>query len=274
MNSSIINNYAQFFPQHLSKIRFNLRKIALNALDLAITSVMPKNLMEYSLKVDDSLLFIQNDEFDLSTFEEIYIIGGGKAVAHMTSYLEKFLHKAPEIEYKGVINIPEGLSITNLNISDSIQINRASHPIPNVNGMIGVQKMKKLIKNSAQNSLIIFLLSGGGSALLPLPKKGITLEDLRTLNKLLLESGARIQEINVIRKHLSEIKGGNLARFIFNTSQATLVSLVISDVVGNNLDSIASGPSVPDSSTFKDVLDILNKYRLLKKVPSSIRSLV
>jgi len=274
MSPSIIKNYSQLFPPHLSKPQSRLRKTILKALELAINSVMPENLMEQSIKIEGSKLIIQNNEFDLNTFEDICIIGGGKAVAHMAAYLERILSNVPNIKYKGIINIPEGLTIDDLNLTDSIQINYASHPIPNKVGMNGVRKMRELLKASSKNNLIIFLVSGGGSALLPLPRKGILLEDLQTINTLLLESGASIREINIIRKHLSNFKGGNLARMIFEINQGTLISLIISDVVGNDLDSIASGPSVPDSSTFTEVNTILKKYQLVEKVPQSIRSLV
>ncbi|TFG02113.1 MAG: DUF4147 domain-containing protein [Promethearchaeota archaeon] len=274
MSPSIIKNYSQLLPSHLSKPQLLLRKTILHSLELAITSVMPNNLMEKSLKIENEKLIVQKDEYNLKNFEEIYIIGGGKATAHMAAFLGKLLSKIPNIMYKGIINIPDGLEIDHLDLDDYIQINYASHPIPNKTGMYGVQKMLELIKASSKNSLIIFLVSGGGSALLPLPRDSIQLEDLQVINNLLLESGASIHEINIIRKHLSGIKGGNLARLLFNTSQGTLVALIISDVVGNDLDSIASGPSVPDPSTFNDVRNILKKYDLLEKIPSSISSLI
>ena len=130
--------------------------------------------------------------------------------------------------------------------------------------------MLEFVKKSSKKDLIICLISGGGSALLPSPKAGISLRDLQEVNSLLLASGASIHEINAVRKHLSDFKGGNLAKALFNSSGATLISLIISDVVGNNLDSIASGPTVPDRTTFKDAIDILKKYSIHYKVPKSV----
>jgi glycerate 2-kinase len=274
MPPPIIKNYSQLLPSHLSKPQSVLRKKILEVLELAIESVMPKKLMEQSLKIENNKLIIQNCEFNLKIYKDICIIGGGKAVAHMVAYLDELLLKVPNIKYNGVINIPYGLIIDNLSLTKSIQVNYASHPIPDKAGVTGVLKMKQLIKTNSKNCLIIFLVSGGGSALLPLPRNTIELEDLQVMNTLLLKSGAAIHEINIVRKHLSEIKGGNLARLIYNTNKATVVSLIISDVVGNNLDSIASGPTVADSSTFKDVVNILKKYKLFKEVPNSIQSLV
>jgi glycerate 2-kinase len=274
MNPAFIKNYLDLIPPYLTESQSLLRKTILNALELAIKSVMPKNLMAKALKIENGTLIIQNDQFPLKNFKDICIIGGGKAVAHMTAYLEKILSNVPGIKYRGIINVPENLFIDNLELSESIQINFASHPIPNESGVIGVRKMIELINSSSKKSLILFLVSGGGSALLPFPRREIQLKDLQVINALLLDSGASIHEINVIRKHLSDLKGGNLARKIFEVNKGTLISLIISDVVGNDLDSIASGPSVADSSTFKDVFTILNKYELFDKVPNSIRSLV
>ncbi len=274
MNPIFIKNYSELIPPYLSESQSLLRKTILNVLELAITSVMPQNLMAKALKIENGKLIIKNNQFSLKDFKDICIIGGGKAVAHMTAYLEKLLSTIPDIKYKGIINVPENLAIDDLELTDSIQINFTSHPIPNESGVIGVRKMMNLINSSSKKSLVLFLVSGGGSALLPLPRKEIQLKDLQAINSLLLESGASIHEINIIRKHLSDLKGGNLARKIFKTNKGTLISLIISDVVGNNLDSIASGPSVADSSTFNDVYAILNKYGLFDRIPKSIHSLV
>jgi glycerate-2-kinase len=132
----------------------------------------------------------------------------------------------------------------------------------------------KIVEQSTRKDLIICLISGGGSALLPLPKEGVSLEDLQIINSFLLASGASIHEINTIRKHLSNFKGGNLAKKLYNSSNATLLSLIISDVVGNKLDSIASGPTVPDLTTFNEAIDILKKYNILDKIPSSAKSVL
>jgi hydroxypyruvate reductase/glycerate 2-kinase len=274
MTLNIIKNYSELLYPSLTKSQLDLRKKGLESLELALKSVMPNKLMRQSLKIDNYKLIIQNTEFNLRNFEEILIIGGGKAVAQMAMFLDKIFLRLPKIKYRGLINIPEDLALKKLNISDSIKINHASHPIPSESGIIGVKRMIDLVKESSSNSLIIFLLSGGASALLPMPKRNITIEDLKIINSLLLKSGASIQEINIVRKHISDIKGGNLARIIFNSTGAMLLSLIISDVVGNNLESIGSGPTVPDSSTYKDTLGILKKYDLLNKIPNSISSLL
>ncbi|MFX1324531.1 MAG: glycerate kinase [Promethearchaeota archaeon] len=266
----VINN-SDLLLKDLDKEQLYLRKFALKLLETAIDAVKPSKLIEKSVKVQNNKLIIQRDEFDLRNFKKIYIIGGGKATAEMAFTLEKILLSINEIEYEGIINVPEGTPNNKLLKETNLTINYASHPIPNEGGLKGVISMLKMVEKSQKDDLIFCLISGGGSALLPLPKPGINLDDLKKVNSLLLASGASIQEINVIRKHISEIKGGNLAKKIFESSGATLISLIISDVVGDNLDSIASGPTVPDSSTFKDALDILDKYGIIDRIPISVR---
>ncbi len=270
----LIKNTTQLLSSKLDETQLNLRKIGLVALKKAINSVKPKRIIEKSIKIQQNKLIIKNDIYDLNNFEKIYIIGGGKATAEMALSLEEILINYSNIAYQGLINVPEGLEIEEMDLKSKIRIIFASHPIPNEAGLKGTKSMMELVNNSTSKDLIFCLISGGGSALLPLPKENISLEDLQKLNSLLLASGASIHEINTIRKHLSDFKGGNLARSIYNTSKATLISLIISDVVGNDLDSIASGPTVPDSTTFRDAYDLLLSYNLLKKIPKSIKLVI
>ncbi|MFX1568592.1 MAG: glycerate kinase [Promethearchaeota archaeon] len=269
-----IKNISQLFPDNLSKNQKSLRKTALQALDNSIYAVKPQIMMERILKLRKTKLILKDDEFDLTKYKKIYIIGGGKATAEMTFSLEKNLVAYQDIDYEGIINIPKNASEFKSFENSKIIINFASHPIPDEQGLEGTKAMMELIERSTENDLIFCLISGGGSALLPLPKRTITLKDLQKVNSLLLSSGASIHEINTIRKHLSDFKGGNLAKKIYNSSGATLISLIISDVVGDNLDSIASGPTVPDETTFKDALEIIEKYDLEKQMPKSVIELL
>ncbi|MFX1410771.1 MAG: glycerate kinase [Promethearchaeota archaeon] len=264
-----IKNTSQLLTKQLSEDLYYLRQIGINSIEKALNSVHPKVLIEKAVKIHHNKLYIMIDEYPLNDFENIYIIGGGKATAEMTISLEKILLGA-NINYKGIINIPKGLDVDQSRLSGRIKVNYASHPIPSLNGIVGTKQMIRIIKNASPKDLIFCLISGGGSALLPLPKKTITLKDIQETNLLLLASGASIHEINVIRKHLSDFKGGNLAKKLYDSSGATLISLIISDVVGDKLDSIASGPTVPDITTFKDAIDILKKYKIYNKVPSSV----
>jgi hydroxypyruvate reductase len=148
-----------------------------------------------------------------------------------------------------------------------IHVQEAGHPLPDENGFKGAQEIVRLLSNLTERDLVIFLISGGGSALLPSPRPGITLEEKQRVTDLLLRSGATIQEINVLRKHLSVLKGGGLARIAY---PATLISLILSDVIGDPLDAIASGPTVPDPTRFEDCARILARYELWEKIPPPV----
>ncbi len=269
-----VKNLSQLTPNTIKEENLSLRKVGLNSLEIALNSVQAEKLFKETVKIFKDKLLICNEEFDLRTFREVLVIGGGKASAQMAAAIEELLKDYSKINFKGLINIPNSLIINNRFTSSKIRMNLASHPIPNESGVNGTNLMFSYVDNTTKDDLIIFLLSGGGSALLPMPKKDITLADLQKTNSLLIASGASIHEINTIRKHLSDFKGGNLAKKIYESSGATVITLIISDVVGNNLESIASGPTVPDMTTFKDSYHILKKYDLVSKVPSRVKQLI
>ncbi len=193
-------------------------------------------------------------------FKRIYIVGAGKATAPMAKAVEDAFDGRIK---KGIINVKYGFS-EELKYTEVIE---AGHPLPDYNGMKGAKQIIALLNHLDKNDLVFSLISGGGSALLPLPAGDITLEEKQKLTQLLLECGASIDEINVIRKHISLSKGGQMARAAF---PAKVINLMVSDVVGDKMDIIASGPFVPDPSTFSDAFDILKKYELIKRVPESI----
>lgn len=267
-----IKNTSELLRKDLDEEQLYLRTLAIEALERAIHAVKPQKLIEKAIKIQDYLLTIQNDEYNLKKFKRISIIGGGKASAEMAFSLEQLLLNNSNLTCEGIINVPKGTANSELLKRSNIKINYAAHPVPDKNGLEGTKSMIKIIETSNKDDLIICLISGGGSALLLLPKPGISLQDLQMTNSLLLASGASIHEINTIRKHLSDFKGGNLAKRLYNTSRATLISIIISDVVGDKLDSIASGPTVPDLTTFKEAVDILRQYKLHEKIPQSVRN--
>lgn len=248
-----------------------MRRLGLEALIEGIESVLPSNLIENSVKIQKELLIIQNSNFNLSNYKKIVIIGGGKATGNMAYTL---IHKLPQnIPVTGIINVPKDQIFPSVLFSPSkhakITVNFTTHPIPNEVGMEGVQKMINLIEKEPEDILIFTLISGGGSALLPLPAGNVKLEDIIVVNRLLLESGANIEEINCIRKHLSAFKGGNLAKISQNH---TMICLILSDVIGNRLDVIASGPTVPDPSTFLEAQTIARKYNIWDTFPETIKT--
>jgi glycerate-2-kinase len=269
-----VKNFGELTPVNINIKSSILRFVGWEALEIALRSVEPEKLLQNAVKIVKEKLKIQNDTFDLNTFREILVIGGGKASGQMALAIEVLLKNYPKINYTGLINIPNNLDLKIPSPSSKIRMNLASHPIPDKNGFNGTKNMFNLIENTTKDDLIIILLSGGGSALLPMPKQEVTLEDLQTTNSLLLDSGASIHEINTVRKHLSDFKGGKFAKKVYDSSKATVIALIISDVVGNNLETIASGPTIPDLTTFKDAYDVIEKYKLVNNIPISVKQLI
>ena len=189
----------------------------------------------------------------LREFDRVYIVGAGKAASGMAYALSSILDNKVAA---GAITVPRG---TKAKIK-RVLVTEASHPIPDDAGIEGTKKILSILRKADQNDLVIVLISGGGSALMPLPASGISLADKQKITSSLLRSGASIHEINSVRKHLSAVKGGQLLRHV--NKSCTSLSLVLSDVIGDDLGIIASGPTYPDSSTFGDALNILRKYRI------------
>ncbi|KXB03521.1 hypothetical protein AKJ47_02100 [candidate division MSBL1 archaeon SCGC-AAA261G05] len=228
----------------------------------AIASVNPSSAVHHRLRLEGEKLIVGNQEFDLSETGKIIVAGGGKASGKMAEALEEILgYKITE----GVINIPEGTA-SKYNLG-KIELVEAGHPLPTEGSVRGAEKIMGLVSDLDSQDLVICLLSGGGSALMTLPVDGVTLDELQETTQLLLKSGASIQEVNSVRKHLSKIKGGQLARAIH---PARSITLIISDVVGDRLDTIASGPTYPDSTTYPDALEVIEKYGLTNQVPESV----
>ncbi len=200
-------------------------------------------------------------EIDLARFDSVVIVGGGKATAPMAKALEDLLGERVR---KGVISVKYGFT-EKLSI---IEVMEAGHPIPDENGVKSTRRILDILKESGERELVFSLISGGGSALLPQPAGGITLAEKQAITKSLLDCGATIEEINTIRKHISAAKGGQMARLAY---PATTVNLMLSDVIGDRMDVIASGPFVPDPSTFGEAWEIIEKYKL-RDVPESIRA--
>ncbi|RLB60508.1 MAG: glycerate kinase [Deltaproteobacteria bacterium] len=211
-------------------------------------------------QLNGEMLTVDGRAYDLKQFEKIFVIGAGKAGASMAKAIEDLLGERISV---GLINVKYG----HVEQLAKIRIQEAGHPVPDENGITGAQEIYKLASSADTKTLVICLLSGGGSALMPLPVDGVSLEDKQETTKVLLACGATIHEINTIRKHLSVIKGGGLAKAVY---PATLVTLVLSDVVGDDLDSIASGPCVPDPRTFEDCQEILSKYSIADQIPAPV----
>ncbi len=206
-------------------------------------------------------LIVGKTRYRLSRYERIIVLGAGKAGATMTLALEKLLGKRIA---GGLVNVKYGHTAP----LKRVEINECGHPVPDEAGVRGSERIAKMAAEAGEKDLVLCVVSGGASALMPAPAAGISLADKQAVTKLLLACGANIHEINSVRKHLSTLKGGQLARLAI---PATVVTLMLSDVIGDNLDVIGSGPTTPDLSTFADALGILKKYGLLDKAPGSVR---
>jgi glycerate 2-kinase len=220
----------------------------------------PERLVKNKVSIQDSTLIVEGREYRLNNYENIYVVGGGKACAPMAKAIEELLGDRLE---NGIIVVKynHGLPLK------KIETVEASHPIPDQNGERGASDILRLLSRTGEKDLVICLISGGGSALLVQPHKEITLQDIQTTSAELLVCGATIDEINTVRKHLSSLKGGQLAKAAY---PSTLITLILSDVVGDPMDIIASGPTVPDESTFEDAYEIIQKYSLEEKILNSV----
>jgi hydroxypyruvate reductase len=218
----------------------NLREDAFRIIKSSIDSVLPEKAIQQELE-------------NLSLDDNIHIVSIGKAAWRMAKAAKEFLKN----------KVKDGIVITKYGHSQGdiggLQIYEAGHPIPDENTIKSTKKAIELVENLREDDVVLFLVSGGGSALFELPVEGVTLEDIKNVTDMLLKSGANIVEINTVRKHLSRVKGGNFAKLV---EPAKIYSLVLSDVLGDRLDSIASGPAYPDSTTIKDVEKIIKKYDL------------
>lgn len=262
--TTIIKNLEQLVQNGQTQADKKAREFALKSLEAAVNAVDPKKLIMSKLVLKGSILRVNCYSFDLNRFKNIYVIGGGKAGGSMAEALETILGERIKIGY---VNVPRGSK----HQTRIVKLNEAGHPIPDDSGVEGVKHMLEIAERAEENDLIICLISGGGSSLMPLPRNGITLADKRKITEDLLKCGATISEINTVRKHISGFKGGWLAKKAY---PATVLNLVLSDVLGDPLEFIASGPTVPDSTTFSDAVKILKKYRLWEKSPESIKKVL
>ena len=228
----------------------------------ALSAVDGREAVKRTLSLQGDMLNVGPQSYDLTQFKNIYIIGAGKATHAMALGMEELLG---ERITGGIINVRRGGTLP----LKRVQVNEAGHPIPDEAGVRGTEEILGLVSGLREGDLAICLLSGGGSALLVAPVEGVSLADKRLTTQLLLKSGATIREVNAVRKHISRVKGGQLAKAVH---PATLITLLISDVVGDHLDVIASGPTVPDPTTFADALGVIERYGLGGSLPRSVIS--
>ncbi|MGA2318462.1 MAG: glycerate kinase [Thermodesulfobacteriota bacterium] len=243
-----------------------MKRMAKDIFSKALSAVDPSKILKDRIRIEKDRLWIRIEEnseknFDLNTFHKIFLVGTGKASNSMAKAVEEIFGDRMT---KGVVTTKYG----HLLPLKKTEIIEAGHPIPDQKGYEGAKKIQGLLKKSGPKDLVIFILSGGGSALLPFPADGIELKEKQEMTQLLLDCGADIKEINTIRKHISRMKGGWLTRWAY---PSTVIGFILSDVVGDQLDVIGSGPTVPDPSTFEEAWEILKKYDLLNEIAPSIQ---
>ncbi len=232
----------------------------LEIFNAALAAVDPYRAVLNFAKIEDDCLHAGDACYDLSTFSRIIVIGAGKATARMALAVEALLGERLSA---GLIVVKDGHTLP----LSTIEQVEAAHPVPNAAGEAGTKRILEMVQQADAKTLVICLLSGGASALLVAPAEGVTLRDKQEITTLLLNAGASIGELNAVRKHLSAVKGGRLAQA---AHPAQLLTMILSDVIGDRLDVIASGPTAPDGSTYDEALSVIAKYGLEKKIPPRI----
>jgi len=238
-----------------------LRSHALRIFRAALCAADPVEAVLRHVRVSGGTLVAGPRRYRLAAFRRIHVLGAGKAGAPMAQALERLLGRRI---HSGLVNVKYG----HLAKLSRVELNECGHPVPDQAGVRGAGRIAAIARQAGKEDLVVCLISGGASALLPSPAHPVTLDEKQEVTRLLLASGASIHEMNAVRKHISLLKGGQLARLAW---PATVVTLLLSDVIGDDLDVIGSGPAAPDSSTFGSALAILRKYGLLGSVPASVR---
>jgi hydroxypyruvate reductase len=228
--------------------------------EASLAAADPILLVRRSLQLDGAILQAGKRLYDLARYSNLYVVGAGKAAAKMARAVEALLG---ERIAGGIVIVKHGHSIP----LKKLKIVEAGHPIPDPAGIKATEAIVRLLRRTQKNDLILCLVSGGASALLSCPVVGLSLQDKQRTTQALLNCGARIQEVNAIRKHISGIKGGRLAELAY---PSTVLSLILSDVIDDSMDNIGSGPTAPDSSTFADCLSIIDRYGVGDMIPLAV----
>ncbi len=225
-----------------------------------VEAVLPEKVIKNQVFLNQDVLKVKDNTLELDKYKKIIVVGAGKASAAMGKALEEIL--GPKIA--------GGLIIVKYGHGEKLryaEVEEGGHPLPDSNGLKASEKLLTLLDDTDEETLVIGLFSGGGSALLTLPADGITLDHKISTTDALLKCGASIQEINTIRKHISKVKGGRLMEKAY---PASFLALILSDVVGDKLDVIASGPTVPDPTTYADCIDLIRRYSLENEIPKTV----
>ncbi len=240
------------------------RRLALDAFDGALRAIDPYECLLKKARVTDGRISCGGTSVSLSGVRRVLVLAVGKAAPPMMKAALKLLKG---YRVNGILVAPKGKGL--VAFDGRIEVFQSSHPVPDINGLKASQSVKHAISTMGRDELLLCLISGGASAMLPAPAAGISLQDKKRVTGLLVKSRATIHEINTVRRHISSLKGGELVRL---SRASKVLSLIISDVPGNNLPDIGSGLTVGDPTTFKDAVEILRKHGLWRKIPKSITS--
>ena len=243
-----------------------IRRDALFAVKASLQAADPALLVRRVVRVNVGELVVNGVSRRLADFHQVVVVGGGKASGLMAAELERLLGRWID---RGVVIVPDYQKF--LPRLKKIRFVMSTHPLPSERGLKGVRSMLGVLKGVSEEDLVIALISGGGSALMPAPLEGLTMKELDVTTSLLLKSGADVKEMNCVRKHLSQIAGGRLVEM---AGGAQVIGLVISDVVGDDLSSVASGPTVADPTTFAEAAGVLRARKAWRKIPASVRELI
>jgi hydroxypyruvate reductase len=248
----------------VSRSADQLRQDARAIFAAAVSAADARNAIMTTIACAGDVLTAAGQRYSLADYRDLYIAGAGKAAARMAQAVEELLGDRIR---GGTVVVKYGYTVPTAKAT----VMEAGHPIPDSAGIDATQSIIALLDKARRDDLIIFLLSGGASALLVCPAEGVSLFDKQRTTDLLLRAGATIQEINTVRKHISAVKGGRLAAI---ASPASMLALIISDVIGDSIEVVASGPTAPDTSTFADALRVLERYHVGDQVPSVISDLL
>ena len=245
---------------HVAVRQPHIRALLGRLLTAGLRAVDPAEALRRSIRKSGAVLRVGQRRYDLRKHRRVIVVGAGKASASMAQALEGRLGSRV---HAGLVVVKYGHAAP----TKTIQVVEAGHPIPDRAGQQAATRILALVGDLSSQDLLIVLISGGASSLLPSPFPGLTLTDKQKTTHLLLRCGATIQEMNTVRKHLSALKGGRLAA----ATAATVLCLILSDVIGNDVGAIGSGPTAPDPTTYADACGILHRYRLWSKVPPHVR---
>lgn len=237
------------------------RAAALDVLEAALDAVEPGAAVRRALQYDGDRLAVGGRDYDLARFRRVWVVGAGKASGPMAAAVEDLLGDRVA---GGHVTVKYGYTAP----VRHVMLHEAGHPVPDEAGLAGSRAIVDVLRGADEDDLVIGVISGGGSALMTLPVEGVTLADMQALTEALLRSGAPIGALNTVRKHLSQVKGGQLARL---AHPATVITLIVSDVVGSPLDVIASGPTVPDPTTAAGARATLERFGVWDGAPEAIR---